>query len=1123
MTHTPPHLPIAPSRGPRRRTRPALAAALATALATALAVTGAAPALAAPTQPAPEPTPRPVPNKPLDEKFGAHDAALLAEAKAAGDPQVTLLIATEPGAAEDVATELEGLSGAWVGYTQDEIGYVRATVTTDAADAAVERAQGLSAVHAIDVNEVVPVPEPVPEPASGQARATAEQYPAPGPDTPATNPYQPSADIGSVDFVERHPSADGRGVTIGVLDTGVDLDHPALAETTTGEPKIVDWVTATDPVVDGDASWRPMLQAVSGEVFEYEGREYTAPPGDYFVNTFEEAIAIGELGGDLDRDGETDGSWAVLYDPEAGTVRVDLNDNGDFTDDPELRPYRENGDVAHFGTDDPDTELSEAVPFTVEIRQDVPLAGHPEAGAAGDTDRAGEERADFVSIGIVSGRHGTHVAGIAAANGLFGGEMNGAAPGAQVVSSRACSFAGGCTYTALFEGMIDLVANRGVDLVNVSIGGLPALNDGNNARARLYTELIDTYGVQLFISAGNDGPGVNTVSDPSVAEKVVSVGASISRETWAANYGSEVDFDYGMLPFSAAGPSASGDFKPTVSGPGASVNAIPTWQEGNPVPEAGYDLPPGYGMLQGTSMSSPQVAGAAALLLSGAAQRGTELDPATLRTALTSSAEPIPGAQAHEQGAGLVDTVAAWRLIQQGATAHEYAVSAPVDHQLSEFLAEPGTGSGIYDRESAPAPGESETYEVTLTRTTGPDRPLVHRLSLAQNHEDTFRLPGGRTVTLGLNEPVTVEVVAEPGSLGAHSAVLRVDDPRTRGVDAQVLATIVVPQELGEAPHEVTAAGTAQRNTTTSYFVTVPENAQSLQVALDGLAEGSQTRWIAISPWGTPSDNSSSITCYPHLDPPDQECRPDLRSYADPTPGVWELEVEARRTSPQLDNPYELTATAFDAAFEPATQTVEEAEVGVPAPVTWQVENALAAVAATPVGGDLGSARAERPTVADGAYHRSEVELGEGVSRFDVTIGDPTDVAADLDLAVYRDGELVDSSATGGSEESVSIADPEPGTYTVEVHGYSVPAGETEFAYRDVYVSPGLGEVTVAADGPIELETGASAEVAAEVTANAPAEAGRELFGEVRLETADSTVAGSGAVRIAEVVAAADR
>ena len=53
----------------------------------------------------------------------------------------------------------------------------------------------------------------------------------------------------------------------------------------------------------------------------------------------------------------------------------------------------------------------------------------------------------------------------------------------------------------------------------MSIGGLPALNDGNNARAELYNRLIEQSNVQMFISAGNSGPGVNTVGDPSSATR----------------------------------------------------------------------------------------------------------------------------------------------------------------------------------------------------------------------------------------------------------------------------------------------------------------------------------------------------------------------------------------------------------------------------------------------------------------------------------------------------------------------------------------------------------------------------------------------------------------------------
>jgi subtilisin family serine protease len=168
--------------------------------------------------------------------------------------------------------------------------------------------------------------------------------------------------------------------------------------------------------------------------------------------------------------------------------------------------------------------------FVVEFREDV------------DTTPAGLPGvADFVNIGIVEAQPGSHVAGITGANNMLGNpDFDGAAPGAKVVSARACSWGGGCTAAALTDGLVDLVVNRHVDVVNISIGGLPALNDGNNARAQLYNRLINDFGVQLFISAGNDGPGTNTVGDPAVATDAVAAAASISKETWLANYGSVV-------------------------------------------------------------------------------------------------------------------------------------------------------------------------------------------------------------------------------------------------------------------------------------------------------------------------------------------------------------------------------------------------------------------------------------------------------------------------------------------------------------------------------------------------------------------------------------------------------
>ncbi|MFE4084996.1 MULTISPECIES: S8 family serine peptidase [unclassified Streptomyces] len=1104
MTNSPQRAPIS---GTRRAARIAVAAGLVAALSAA----GPVPLALAADGPAAAPADADV--KSAHDKLGSHDAELLAEAKAEGAKHVTMMIATAPGKTAQVTEEIESLKGASVGRFDDKLGYVRATVPTGKADAAIAAATKLSSVHGVDLREEILLDDPTPAADTTKAAkgtgASATSYPAPDRKTPAKNPYNPSFETGAVDFVKKNPKADGRGVTIGILDSGVDLGHPALQRTTTGERKIVDWVTATDPIVDSDQTWRPMVNAVSGPAFTYGGATWTAPEGSYQVSLFRESYTTGgDAKGDANRDGDTTDVWGVLYDAAAGTVRVDLNNNQDFSDDTPMKPYKDGFQIGWFGTDDPKTDVAERQPFVVEIRKDVPM--DPYGG-----DWIGK-KADFVNIGVIESEHGTHVAGITAAHGLFGGKMNGAAPGAKLVSSRACTWSGGCTSVALTEGMIDLVTKRGVDIVNMSIGGLPALNDGNNARAELYNRLIDTYGVQLVISAGNSGPGANTIGDPALADKVISVGASVSKETWAANYGSEVRTRYAMMPFSSRGPREDGGFTPTLVAPGAAVNTIQTWLPGAPVAEAGYSLPAGYGMLQGTSMASPQAAGASALLLSAAKQKRVELTPATLRTALTSTAQHIKGVQAYEEGAGLIDVVDAWEAIRDGATAHEYTVKAPVDTAIDQFLKTPGHGTGLYDREGGLKAGQKKTYDITITRTTGPDRAVRHDLDIANNADRTFRIVGDDEVSLPLNKPVTVKVQARPGSAGIKSAILEVDDPRTEGVDRQILTTVVV-----SAPLEYTYSvkGTAQRNDTTSYFVTVPEGAKTLEVAMSGLKATSQTRFVSIHPYGVPADPTSTVNCYPNYTNPANTCRPDVRSYAAPQPGVWEIEVESRRTSPLLDNPYTLDVAVLGAAFDPETVTVPEAKVGTPAAVGWTVTNEAAAIDGKLVGGPLGSSKTARPSIATGDVHTTTVEVPEGAASLDVSIGNVSDTAADLDLAVYdASGARVAQSADGDSEESVSIASPKAGTYTIEVDGYSVPAGTTEYDYLDVFFSATLGTVTVDESAPVKLGTGAKAAVSGEVTVAAAAPEGRAFFGRVQLVNARGTVAGIGNVAIEKVV-----
>lgn len=1056
-------------------------------------VIGAGAATAAPAT-ADEPTNLNSSKPVATDKLGEHDRELLADAQAKGKRTVVAMFATQKGEADTVAAEVKRLGG-HVGYRNDKVGWLRATVPTNR----VTRAASHRDVLAVDLNEKVPLPSPEPVDATASAEAVA----APDPSTPDDNPYMPTNETGAVDFKATHPTWDGRGTTIGILDSGVDLENPGLQVTSTGERKIVDWVTATDPLIDGDLTWRAMITSVTGPTFTLVGRTWTAPPGQFFFNRFSESITAGsEPGGDVNRDGDTTDRWGILYRASDNAIWVDTDDDADFTDEELMRPYSEAFQIGYFGTDNPSTAVRDRMPFVVEFREDVDLTP---AGLPGQV-------ADFVNIGIVEAAHGSHVAGIAAGNNIFGGEADGAAPGTKVVSSRACSWGGGCTTVATTEGMIDLVVNRGVHVVNMSIGGLPALNDGAFARDFLYDRLISDYGVQIFLSNGNNGPGLNTAGEPGAATNAVASGASISKATWLANYGSVVSARLQMFNFSSRGPREDGGIKPNVSAPGSAISTIPLWQPGQPVAEAGYALPPGLGMFNGTSMASPQSAGAAALLLSAGFATDTPITPAQLRQALYSSADHIKGVPAYAQGTGQVDVPGAWRLLRRGVTTQRYQVQAPVCSPLSGFLLTPHVGTGIYNRCEASAgghqPGQAKSYAVTITRTSGRSGSVRHELSWLGN-DGTFSGPG--SVSLPLNTPRTITIRARP-SAGAHGAILRVNDPSTRGVDHFMLHTVVASTELPAPNYGWSTEGTVERNRTKSFFITVPEGVSALQVNLSGIATGSQTRFIAISPHGVPAESTSSLVCYTNFSDPD-DCNPVSRAYTNPLPGVWEIEVESRRTSPFLRNPFELRAALQGVSVEPETVVLESVQAGQPTPVSWTLTNQFAPLTVTAEGGPLGSARVQRPTIADGETQEYTVEVPAGASQLDVVIGNPSDPGADLDLYLLKDGVVVAQDADGDSEEEVHLTNPAPGTYVVEVDGFEVPGGTTEYDYRDVFFAAALGSVSVGGSS-ISLDNGESATVSGTVTANAAPASGRQLFGEMRVLSSEGAVVGTGGVLI---------
>ncbi|MFL6139558.1 MAG: S8 family serine peptidase, partial [Frankiaceae bacterium] len=784
------------------------------------------------------------------------------------------------------------------------------------------------------------------------------------------------------------------------------------------------------------------------------------------------------------RDGNPAGSsglFAVLWSTASNSVWVDTDQDGSFADQAAMTDYAVHHDMGTFGTDRPATAERDSVPFVVQ------------------TD--GKDK--YVNIGIVSGGHGTHVAGIAAGKDFFGGTFDGAAPEAQIVSIRVCLFISGCTSHALVEGMIFAVKQEHVDVVNLSVG-TQFLNDGGSPRAVVYDRLIKQYKAQLVVSAANEGPGVNTVS---LASDVIGVGAYVSKATWLADFGVETATADGLLPSSARGPREDGALKPDVVAPGAALSATPAWQPGSPASGA-YGLPPGYSVRSGTSMAAPEVTGGAALLISAAKQAGAQYAPDQLRQAISSSARFLPAHGANEQGNGLLQVGAAWNLLRTNAVKTVGITStAPVRTVASGLLGTPHTGPGIYEREGWTA-GQSGARTITFTRTTGGSKAIAYDLSWVGN-DGTFSTSAG-SISLPVDAPVSLVVHVAPATVGVHSALLRLDDPSTAGIDYETLDTVVAANRLTAANgYAVTQTGSTERGGTASFFFDVPAGTPALKVDLSGT--GGQLRMLRFPPYGYSDDSATA----PY------QAGSQSRTVSDPQAGVWEVTVDTSTGSATAPGTFAVTGSLLGVDIAPAAWVIDGAQTGTAHDRSFAMTNRFGAFTGAEVGTALGSTFADRPAVAAGAgLQLYPIDVPAASTSISARIGNASDPAADLDLylADCHTGSCVPRaiSAGGTANEAVSVSDPAPGRWIVFVDPFAVPSGSTRYDYLDVVASPAFGSVSV--DGvPAARAAGATWTVGASVTPLAAPAPGRFLQGFVQV-SGGGGILGSAEVDLRSVV-----
>nr|WP_231127549.1 S8 family serine peptidase [Motilibacter aurantiacus] len=212
--------------------------------------------------------------------------------------------------------------------------------------------------------------------------------------------------------------------------------------------------------------------------------------------------------------------------------------------------------------------------------------------------------------------HGTHVAGILAAEVGNGTGVAGLIPDAQVMPVRVFGYDGVAWGSDVAKGIVWAV-DHGARVLNLSLGG--ATSDPVQESAIRYAE---EQGAVVVAAMGNDGATTSAVSYPAAYPTVLAVGSTDSADARTASSSTGAHID--------------------VAAPGSAIYSTYPRRR--------------YTSLSGTSMAAPYAAATAAMVLGA----WPELTPEQVREHLQATADDIaaPGLD-DATGHGLVDPVAA--------------------------------------------------------------------------------------------------------------------------------------------------------------------------------------------------------------------------------------------------------------------------------------------------------------------------------------------------------------------------------------------------------------------------------------------------------------------------------
>ncbi|MFI7104506.1 S8 family peptidase [Streptomyces sp. NPDC050161] len=369
---------------------------------------------------------------------------------------------------------------------------------------------------------------------------------------------------------------------------------------------------------------------------------------------------------------------------------------------------------------------------------------------------------DDASTDDVQG-HGTHTASTVGGSGAAsGGRKKGVAPGTGLLIGKVLDDTGSGSTSWIISGM-QWAVDQHADVVSMSLGS-PEATDCTDPMGQAAQEFAKNTKTLFVVAAGNAGPAEPSVSSPGCAPGVLTVGA--------------VDRDESTAPFSSRGPVlTTHTLKPEIAAPGVGISAA----------SAGGRGALAYRAMSGTSMATPHVAGAAAVVR----QAHPDWTAQQVKSALVSSAQNGAGTReakafggADEIGAGRLDVAA--------------AATQPV-------LAAPAVQGGDFSWPQDPS--DRTSVDVPYTNTTDKDVQLKLTVGEVQGNDgstvtSTPARLGASRVTVPAGKTVTVPLKLDPS---AHLTKGQYGD-----LSGRVLATaahgvrVTVPFTLYVQPETVT-------------------------------------------------------------------------------------------------------------------------------------------------------------------------------------------------------------------------------------------------------------------------------------------------------------------------------